>query len=57
MYAVVLPLMLCVACVVTLIWINTISKPPAYEYEMSFNYMLIGMILLSGWTTWSLLTL
>jgi len=56
MYAVVPAFILCVACVVTLIWINTISKPPAYEYEMSFNYMLIVVGLLSGWGVWMLAT-
>ena len=56
MYAVLIPFLLCVACVVTLIWVNTIKKPPAYEYEMDFNYWLIFIGLLSGWATYHLAT-
>ena len=56
MYAVVMPFILCVGCIVFLIWINVIFKPPAYENEMSLNYMLIFIGLLSGWITWSLAT-
>ena len=51
-----MPFLLCVVCVVGLIWINTISNPPAYKYEMDFNYWVIFIALLSGWVTWSLST-
>jgi len=54
MYAFVLPLLLCIFCIVTLIWGNTILKPPMYEYEMDANYGLIFLGLLSGWGTYSL---
>ena len=52
MYAFVLPLLLCICCIVTLIWGNTIQKPPMYEYEMDANYGLIFLGLLSGWGTY-----